>query len=300
MKNFMGFNGFTWFMGVVEDHNDPEQIGRVRVRCLGIHTEDKETLPVEDLPWAMVMMPTTSASVSQIGNSPSGLLKGSWVMGFFTDGDECQEPVVIGSFHGYPMERPNTDLGFSDPSGTHPIEVEEPDTSRLARGDKKSKLYTKKQEHLSSDEHPPHPIAWSSDKWNTMANPYNARYPFNRVNQTESGHVIEVDDTPNGERINIQHMSGSFIEMHPDGSIRILNEGTHELLIEKDHNQHTKGNFNIYVSGTATVRAEGNIDMESTKDIRAKCVNFRVDASDTIDLNGGKHIDADAPRIDLN
>ena len=44
MKNFMGFNGFTWFMGVVEDHNDPEQIGRVRVRCLGIHTEDKETL----------------------------------------------------------------------------------------------------------------------------------------------------------------------------------------------------------------------------------------------------------------
>ena len=39
-------------------------------------------------------------------------------MGFFTDGNECQEPVVIGSFHGYPMERPNTDLGFSDPSGT--------------------------------------------------------------------------------------------------------------------------------------------------------------------------------------
>lgn len=300
MKNFMGFDGFTWFMGVVEDHNDPEQIGRVRVRCLGIHTEDKEALPIEDLPWAMVMMPTTSASISQIGQSPSGILKGSWVMGFFRDGQACQEPVIMGTFHGYPTERPNTDLGFSDPDGTHPVEINEPDTSRLARGDKRSKLYTKKQEHLSNEEHPPHPIAWSSDKWNTMALPYNARYPYNRVNQTESGHVIEIDDTPNGERINIQHMSGSFIEMHPDGSIRILNEGTHELLIEKDHNQHTKGNFNIYVSGTATVKAEGNIDMESTKDIRAKCVNFRVDASDTIDLNGGKHIDADAPRIDLN
>ena len=55
-RNFMGFDGFTWFQGVVEDHNDPEQIGRVKVRCLGIHTEDKETLPTEDLPWAMVMM----------------------------------------------------------------------------------------------------------------------------------------------------------------------------------------------------------------------------------------------------
>ena len=55
-RNFMGFDGFTWFQGVVEDHNDPEQIGRVKVRCLGIHTEDKETLPTDDLPWAMVMM----------------------------------------------------------------------------------------------------------------------------------------------------------------------------------------------------------------------------------------------------
>ena len=63
----------------------------------------------------MVMMPATSASLSQIGQSPSGLLKGSWVMGWFRDGNSCQEPVVMGSFHGYPMERPNTDLGFCDP-----------------------------------------------------------------------------------------------------------------------------------------------------------------------------------------
>jgi len=300
MKNFMGMDGFMWFVGVVEDHNDPEQIGRVRVRCLGLHTEDKETLPIEDLPWAMVMMPTTSASVSQIGHSPSGLLKGSWVMGFFRDGEGCQEPVVMGSFNGYPIERPNTDLGFSDPSGTHPSEINEPDTSRLARGDKRSKLFTLKQENLSKDEHPSHPIAWDGGTWDTMSIPYNARYPFNKVQQTESGHVIELDDTPNGERINIQHMSGSFIEMHPDGSIRILNKGVQEVLIEKDHNEHVKSNYNIYVGGKATIKAEDNIDIESTKDVRVKCVNFRVDASSVIDLNGGKHIDADAPRIDLN
>ena len=138
----MGMDGFIWFMGVVEDHNDPEQIGRVRVRCLGIHTEDKETLPTDDLPWSMVMMPTTSASVSQIGHSPSGLLKGSWVMGFFRDGEGCQEPVVMGSFHGYPIERPNTNLGFADPTGVNPVEIDEPDTSRLARADKKSKVFT--------------------------------------------------------------------------------------------------------------------------------------------------------------
>ena len=46
-KHFMGFNGFTWWIGVVEDNNDPEKLGRVRVRCLGLHTENKnEFLPI--------------------------------------------------------------------------------------------------------------------------------------------------------------------------------------------------------------------------------------------------------------
>ena len=37
---FMGQDGFVWFIGVVEDRNDPSKLGRVKVRCLGFHTED--------------------------------------------------------------------------------------------------------------------------------------------------------------------------------------------------------------------------------------------------------------------
>ena len=37
---FMGQDGFAWFVGVVEDRDDPDKLGRVRVRCLGYHTED--------------------------------------------------------------------------------------------------------------------------------------------------------------------------------------------------------------------------------------------------------------------
>ena len=33
--------GMVWFIGCVEDRMDPEEIGRVRVRCFGIHTDDK-------------------------------------------------------------------------------------------------------------------------------------------------------------------------------------------------------------------------------------------------------------------
>ena len=43
--NFMGKDGFQWFVGVVEDRQDPQRVGRVRVRCLGYHTPDNVQLP---------------------------------------------------------------------------------------------------------------------------------------------------------------------------------------------------------------------------------------------------------------
>ena len=69
-NNFIGMDGFLWFYGVVEDRQDPYMIGRVKVRCLGHHTEDKITLPTKDLPWAQVMLPVTSAGISGVGQTP--------------------------------------------------------------------------------------------------------------------------------------------------------------------------------------------------------------------------------------
>ena len=75
--DFMGRDGFIWFAGVVEDRQDPLKLGRVRVRCLGYHTEDKEALPTADLPWAHPLLPITSSGVSGIGlNSSRPYLKG--------------------------------------------------------------------------------------------------------------------------------------------------------------------------------------------------------------------------------
>ena len=69
MKNFMGKDGFNWFVGVVEDRNDPKTLGRLRVRALGYHTEDLNKIPTKELPWAHVMNPITSATVSGVGQS---------------------------------------------------------------------------------------------------------------------------------------------------------------------------------------------------------------------------------------
>ena len=113
--DFMGKEGFVWWYGVVEDRKDPLYLGRVKVRCMGFHTDDKSLIPTEDLPWAQVILPITSASMSGIGVSPTGLVEGSHVFGFFRDAHEAQEPVVLGACIGIPSSIANRKRGFFDP-----------------------------------------------------------------------------------------------------------------------------------------------------------------------------------------
>lgn len=87
-----------WFIGVVEDNkNDPEMLGRVRVRIFGLHNPYLEELPIESLPWATVLIPSTYGGVSGVGRSPTGIEQGSWVFGMFMDGKHSQNPVVFGT-----------------------------------------------------------------------------------------------------------------------------------------------------------------------------------------------------------
>ena len=157
----MGLDGFVWFTGVVEDRNDPDALGRVRVRCLGFHTDDLSDIPTASLPWAHVMHPVTDPCMQGLGNSPSFLVEGSWVIGFFRDAVEKQQPIIIGSLPGIPQSPPDYSKGFNDPRspfssqapyagtptyGPYPVDGDdydmpsghdlgEPDTNRLAQGE---------------------------------------------------------------------------------------------------------------------------------------------------------------------
>ena len=134
MKNFLGINDFIWFFGVVEDRNDPVQLGRLRVRCYGWHTDDKNQIPTESLPWAVPIQDVTSAGVSGKGKSPTGIVEGSWVIGFFSDGKKAQKPYIMGTIAGAPKFTADTSKGFYDPNGTYPKYVDESDVNKLARG----------------------------------------------------------------------------------------------------------------------------------------------------------------------
>ena len=96
---------FFWWIGIVEDRADPEFLGRYRVRILGYHTGNKAILPTNELPWAVPVMPVTSASISGVGQS-SALVEGSSVIGFFADGEDGQQPIIFGSFTSLPQVGP--------------------------------------------------------------------------------------------------------------------------------------------------------------------------------------------------
>lgn len=113
---YISKNEFVWWQGMVEDVHDPMRAGRVRVRIVGWHNPDKDQLPTKSLPWALAIMPVTSASTSGIGNSSTGLVPGSMVIGFFRDGQLAQQPVIFGSILGIPLEGPpGSSYGYGDP-----------------------------------------------------------------------------------------------------------------------------------------------------------------------------------------
>ena len=178
---------------------------RVRVRAFGLHTENKQAIPTEDLPWATCMHPTTHGINSGVGQSPSFLVEGTWVVGFFLD-PELQQPVVMGTMPGIPQNLGDIEKGFNDPNeredeegvSVYPREAEQSDVDKLARGENTIDKETNQTKDVT--------IANSEDTWNEPDNAYKA-YPYNRVYKTETGHVKEYDDTGNEERIHEYHKS---------------------------------------------------------------------------------------------
>ena len=271
--SFVGGN-FLWFTGVVEDVNDPEEMGRYRVRCFGYHTDNKGDIPTEDLPWANVMMPVTSASTSGIGHSATGLVQGSWIIGFFRDGSNLQDPVIMGSIPSMFEARPEYSQGFSDPDQVYPLEdtLSKPDTPQPARKDyKDSAVYKSKSSRRDtlSTVNTADGGTWSLENLEDNIVPI---YPDNNVYQSESGHVVEFDDTSGKERISVFHKSGSYDEVYADGDRSVVIVGdSYEVVIK---------NKNIYITGDLNLNVDGNMN--------TKAKNYTLEVEEEMKVTVGK------------
>ena len=89
-----------FFVGVIEDRNDPLMLGRSKVRVAGLHTHNKEVLPTKDLPWAVLMQPASGGTASA-AIAPA---EGTTVIVVYADYPENQQPIIIGVIGGIPQE----------------------------------------------------------------------------------------------------------------------------------------------------------------------------------------------------
>ena len=182
-------DNFNWFLALVEDIDDTEMLNRVKVRAYGYHSDDTSLVKKDDLPWATVMMPSTSASFKGNGSNHE-LVVGSLVVGFFRDGPSAQDPIVLGSI-------------ATQTEGTKDIPIE------------------------------------------AQLNP-----PTNKVHKTEAGHLVEFDNTEGSERINIQHKSGTTINIAADGTVNISSSNNTVNIV---------GNTTV----TGTIHATGDISTDA-------------------------------------
>ena len=219
------------------------------------------------------------------------------VVGFFTDGQNGQDPVIIGILPGIPLSAGNPQQGFCDPrtsaelsaapvkpdesATNYPRKLDEPTTSRLARND--------------SDYPSPINVAKKAKKASKVEpdSYYAAKYPYNNVYESESGHALEFDDTKGAERIHMYHRSGSYVEYGPLGD--------RSERIQKDKFEVVVGNEQVYVKGDVTIYVDGNATVDVGKNAKLKVGgSFQADIGGTCKITSDGNMSFKAPRIDLN
>ena len=218
----------TFYRGVIENNISPVKDGRVQVRIITIHDDDKKAVMTEHLPWAEVMQSPAFGFSSGIGFSSIPNI-GTWVW-LFLDHGNPNMPVVVGAISGKSAKAADSSLGFNHPKPAgdpyiFPIDtrLNEEDQNRLQRVEKLSeggdptihKKINDTRDILASSDG-----CYGADA--SQEEPYSlsdkTKYPDNAVIETKSGHVIEIDDTPKNEKLRVYHRSGTYWDFRPDGS----------------------------------------------------------------------------------
>lgn len=107
-SNYIGKDGFTWWIGQVAhskywkksaDYFNGDWNYRCKVRIIGYHPFSGSILSDNDLPWAQVIIDPAFGSGQGGTGKTLDLKGGETCFGFFMDGDDAQQPVIIGLLH---------------------------------------------------------------------------------------------------------------------------------------------------------------------------------------------------------
>lgn len=183
--------------------------------------------------------------------------------------------------------------GFTDPNANYPTKdyKETVDTNKLATGEVAGTIIQEKNINLMKGAKLPF-----GDAWDQPESPYRAQYPYNKVTQTESGHIVEIDDTPGSERLHIYHRSGTFVEIDANGSIVKRTVGSSYEIIDRNGKIAISGRAdisingacNIFVGQDANIEVEGDVNLTCHNDITAQAGGtFNLSAKEEFNITSG-------------
>ena len=228
------------------------------------------------------------------------------------------------------------------PRQTHPwgCIIGENDVNRLARAEEVDDTVIGVRKRQRDNGRPKEfggiPIAFvhptPSRKWVEPKPGYESKYPYNHVYESESGHILEIDDTPGKERIHIWHRSGSYIEignqtdpqgLHGDVTMRWVGK-KFEITMENSYSHYQNamnvtvdGEANIYCRSDANLQVDGDLKVHVQGNYEEKVKgNYTTEvggnrtikvAGSITESSGGKHsiaaggtLSGDAPTIHWN
>lgn len=185
------------------------------------------------------------------------------------------EPIITGSSRPGPSDKSiqsgSYGVGFRDPNNKYPLKdyLGESDINRLARGVIEGTVVGLKDAKRVYGV----PKANGMGSWDQPQPVYGAKYPFNKVFESESGHIQEFDDTPGQERIHTYHRAGTFTEIDANGTQVNYIIGDNYILMEKNGCIHVAGECNITVDGTANIMARTDANIEVSQNATVKVGN---------------------------
>jgi len=175
-------------------------------------------------------------------------------------------------------------IGFKDPTGKYPLpeNLNESDIPRLTTGTKINETIVGYKEVTLVNKVE---VANSTITWKQSPVPYNSQYPYNNVYQSPSGHVMEFDDTPGAERINIHHKSGTFMEVDTNGNETNKTTGIKTVIVDKDELVYIKGSGHISVDGDISIKVKNALNIEVSGN-----ANIKVSGNLNQEVNGNYNL----------
>jgi len=187
--------------------------------------------------------------------------------------------------------------GFIDPTATYPTKEYsgKSEVNRLAQGEVSGTVVQEKtKERLTGIQLP------NGQSWEQPTIPFNAEYPYNKTIQSESGHIVELDDTPGAERIHVYHKSGTFFEIDANGSIVRRTKGSSYEIVDKNGYISITGSASVSVRGEVKVFIGGDAAIEVEGDVNLKCFNdITMQAAGRVDISAKEEINLHSANVNI-